>query len=244
MLTTGELFFPYFGGKFRRSKLYPRPQHATVIEPFCGGAGFATKYRHRNVILSDTNPVVVATWDYLIHARSSEIRRLPAAIQDLDDYPKLIPEQRYLIGWWLFRGCVHPRRRLSSWQPLRSPGSYWCATVRDRLAVQVNEIRHWKVSCHGYDRCPPWIGTWYVDPPYTEMGKHYTNKFDEYQDLAEWCGRRRGQVIVCERKGADWMDFRPLPGDDAEVYFHRPQTPANAPILSRTTSLVTWSHPN
>jgi hypothetical protein len=235
-----QQFFPYFGCKLSRARIYPPPRHATVIEPFCGGAGYSTKYRHLNVILSDTDPVVVATWDYLIRAKSSELRRLPAAVYHIDDFPKLVQEAKWLIGWWLFRASARPRRRLSSWYSTR-PLAFWGAGVRDRLSEQVEQIRHWRVSLHSYDRCPPYIGCWFVDPPYTEMGHHYAHPFDEYESLAEWCGRRRGQVIVCERRGADWMPFAPLPGDDAEVYYHRPDgvnsylLPSIKCRISRTT---------
>ena len=36
------------------------------------------------------------------------------------------------------------------------------------------------------------------------------NKNIDYNDLAEWCKSRNGQIIVCENTKADWLDFKPL----------------------------------
>jgi 16S rRNA G966 N2-methylase RsmD len=51
--------------------------------------------------------------------------------------------------------------------------------------------------------------TWFIDPPYQKAGKYYTghNKMD-FEKLGEWCKSRKGQVIVCENQGADWLPFR------------------------------------
>ena len=32
----------------------------------------------------------------------------------------------------------------------------------------------------------------------------------DYEALADWCRSRRGQVIVCENVGADWLPFEPF----------------------------------
>jgi hypothetical protein len=32
----------------------------------------------------------------------------------------------------------------------------------------------------------------------------------KYNELAEWCKSRNGQVIVCENTKADWLPFKPM----------------------------------
>ncbi len=221
-------FFSFYGAKTLRALHYPKPQHSTIIEPFAGAAGYATRYRDRNVILSDVDEVIVGLWDYLIHAKGSEIKSLPAVVRHIDDHPKLTQEQKWLIGFWLHKGVTYPRTKPSAWAIInKSKGSYWGETVRDRLSTQVEEIRHWRVSHHGYEETPPYIGTYFVDPPYQgHVGSYYKHKFDGHGELASWCQSRRGQVIVCEHQGADWLPFQPLgptgPRNAREVYWHKP----------------------
>ena len=32
----------------------------------------------------------------------------------------------------------------------------------------------------------------------------------DYGQLSSWCKNRKGQVIVCEQEGAEWLSFRPF----------------------------------
>ncbi len=41
-------------------------------------------------------------------------------------------------------------------------------------------------------------------------GRILASKDIDYSGLAEWCKTRKGQVIVCEQLGADWLPFREL----------------------------------
>lgn len=208
----GRSFFPYYGAKHLRSGRYPPPVHRVVIEPFAGSAGYSTRYLHHEVRLSDVNPKVIGTWNYLIRVKASEIRTLSAVVEHLDDHPHLSQEAQWLIGWWLNRGTTSPRRRRAAWMSLHgSDGCYWSERVRDRLAVQVERIRHWRAELRSYDTIPDTRATWFVDPPYQgRVGSHDAHKFDDHEKLAEWCRSRSGQVIVCERSGANWLPFMPL----------------------------------
>jgi hypothetical protein len=85
--------------------------------------------------------------------------------------------------------------------------------VRETIASQVASIRHWRIFNKSYEECP-YIGeaTWFIDPPYEKAGQHYRfgSKQIDYEALASWSRERRGQVIVCENKGATWLPFRKL----------------------------------
>ncbi|RWG01081.1 hypothetical protein [Mesorhizobium sp.] len=209
-------FFSYYGGKWRDAvRHYPEPDHKTIIEPFAGSAGYSLRYPHRNVILYEIDPVVVSVWRFLIAAKPKEILAIPDLPEGgtIDDLP-ICQEARWLVGFWLNRGAASPRRSASKWMRdgIR-PGSFWGARVRNTIASQVDGIRHWKVCNSGYIECPDDThATWFVDPPYQDAGRHYRfgSEIIDYQALGDWCRSRRGQVIVCENSGADWLPFREL----------------------------------
>lgn len=203
------VFFPFYGGKFRAAPRYPAPHHSTIIEPFAGAAGYATRYWHHDVILHDVDPILAGLWDYLIHVSSAEILRLPVGIEHVDQV-RGPQEARWLVGFWMNHGCDHPPTMPSSRMKagLR-PHSHWGETVRYRLAMQVSKIRHWEIHREGYDRIPNRQATWFVDPPYNnQAGRHYRFHDVDYSHLASWCQDRSGQIIVCENAGASWLPFR------------------------------------
>lgn len=204
-------FFSYFGGKWRIAPHYPPPHHALIVEPFAGSAGYALRHFDHRVHLYDLNPVIVGVWRYLIRARASEIRRLP----DVTDRPlaelRVCEEARHLIGFWASKANTVPARTPSAWQ--RSglyPKWTWGAHVRDRIATQVEAIRHWLVTLGDYTVAPDVPATWFVDPPYEVAGHRYTYADIDYVALARWCKARRGQVIACENVGARWLPFTPF----------------------------------
>lgn len=209
-------FFGYYGGKWRDAlKHYPEPQHATIVEPFAGSAGFSLRYANRKVILCEVDPVLAEVWKYLIHVKAKEILSIPdlAPAESVDDLD--IPQEaKWLVGFWLNRGTASPRKSPSKWMRdgIR-PGSFWGERVRHTIASQVEFIRHWEVYNSSYEDCPtPRSATWFIDPPYQEAGKHYRfgSKEIDYEALATWCRSRPGQVIVCENEGATWLPFRDL----------------------------------
>lgn len=209
-------FFGFYGGKWRNArKHYPEPLFKTIIEPFAGSAGYSLRYPQRKIVLYEADPVLAGIWSYLIKATASEILSLPLLPPDgtIDDL-KVVPEARWLIGFWLNRGVASPRRSPSRWmrEGIR-PGSFWGERVRATIASQVGSIKHWKIFHCSYAKCQlSQPATWFVDPPYEKAGQHYTygSRGITYADLAAWCQSLPGQVIVCENEGAEWLPFRPL----------------------------------
>lgn len=206
-------FFTYFGGKYRTAPRYPEPRYATIIEPFAGSAGYATRYHQRKVLLFDLDPIVAGTWEYLIGVSPDEIRRLPLWDETWDNVDELdLPQEaRWLIGWWLNKGTSSPRK--SPTTRMRSgcrPKSHWGPVIRERIATQVDAIRHWEIRCASYEEVPNAEASWFIDPPYQEAGCSYRCGPDDidFTHLAGWCRERIGQVTVCESEGADWLPFR------------------------------------
>lgn len=201
-------FFCFYGGKWRAAPHYPAPLFDHIIEPFAGAAGYATRYYDRRVTLVERDPVVAALWRYLVAVKPSEILALPLVVEDTRALP-VTDEARSLIGFWLNKGSTGPRRAPSSW--MRSgirPKSMWGAEIRARIATQIDKIRHWVIIEGTFDDVPDERATYFVDPPYEKAGVHYRFHVVDYPALAEWCRRRRGQTIVCENVGADWLPFR------------------------------------
>jgi hypothetical protein len=209
-----ELFFTYFGGKWRIAKHYPQPQHKTLIEPFAGSAGYSLHYPQKNVLLFDRDPVICSVWDYLIRVKESEILALPLAITDVREM-SLCQEAKWLIGFWLNKGMTSPCNIPSKWmRDHATDGSrlntYWGAGVRQRIASQLSQIRHWKVENKSYDQIENKKASWFVDPPYQVSGVRYRYNKVDFDHLAHWCQSREGQVMACEQDGATWLPFSPF----------------------------------
>lgn len=207
-------FFSFYGGKWRAAPYYPAPQHDHIVEPFAGSAGYALRYPDRKVTLVERDPAIAATWRYLLAVSPIEVLELPniEAGQSVDDLP-VCPEARILIGWWLNRGSAQPGKHLSSWSlGMAANGGClsWSRPVRERIAWQLDAIRHWTLIEGRYEDAPDICATWFIDPPYQVAGKYYRfgSMTIDYARLGAWCEQRQGQVIVCENAGADWLPFR------------------------------------
>ena len=206
-------FWRYYGGKWRAAPRYPKPEHGIIVEPFAGAAGYAMRYPDARVTLVEKYDVVAEIWRYLIGTTAEEIRRIPL-VECVDDLPAWVPQGgRWLVGFAMNSAVVSPRRTLSSGRKkLRDMGRVyegWSVQQRERVASQVERIRHWVVIEGDYTLAPDIEATWFIDPPYNNRaGSYYVHADLDYAVLATWCQSRRGQVIVCENEGATWLPFR------------------------------------
>lgn len=229
---SGELkpFFPFYGSKWRDARRYPAPCDGVVCEPFAGSAGYATYFNPRAVTLLDVDPIIVGVWSYLIRVTPAEVLSLPdlAIGESIDDATRLPQEAKWLIGFWINPGSAQPKKKPSTFTTYVSKAQLrWGHRVRERLAAQVESIRHWKVSQGSYETAPRDAGTYFVDPPYMDKGRYYRFRSVDYAALGAWCRKLPGSVIVCEQEGATWLPFEPLAtikstrGTSAEVTFLR-----------------------
>lgn len=211
MTTRLQPFFCYFGGKWRAAKKYPTPRFDTIIEPFAGAAGYSLNHPDRRVVLYEVDPVVYGLWDYLIKASPAEILALPSVVDHVDDV-KAPEAAKTLIGFWLNKGGTTPKKTPSAWA--RSgvrPNSFWGQVIKERIASQVERIKHWTVKNESYVTAPNEPATWFIDPPYQgECGRLYRFKNIDFDSLGTWCQAREGQVMVCEQEGATWLPFQPF----------------------------------
>jgi site-specific DNA-adenine methylase len=204
-------FFCYYGGKYRAAKKYPTPKYSTIIESHAGAAGYATRYSDHKIILYEIDPTIAGLWSYLIKVTPSEIMSLPLDVENVDTL-RITEEAKSLIGFWLNKGTTQPCKKPSAWCRSKiRPNSFWGETIRNRIASQVDAIRHWSVVNSSYEYAPNTKATWFVDPPYQNTcGQHYKYKKIDYSYLGKWCRERSGQVIACEYKGANWLPFKEL----------------------------------
>jgi hypothetical protein len=127
---------------------------------------------------------------------------------------RVCEEANYLIGWAMNAAAAAPCHSPSKWMRTQMEqgdvsAQFWGEAKRERIAQNVERIRHWRLIEGDYTDAPDVLATWYVDPPYAEAGKHYSTRFSDYEGLAAWCRERKGQTMVCENVGATWLPFRP-----------------------------------
>lgn len=211
-------FFRYFGAKKEAAKYYPYPRYKVLIEPFAGSAGYALTHFSREVRLYDISEYICGVWDYLIHISEKELLKLPV-IGEFDHVNELeVPQEaKWFLGFWLQTGVTKPVEKPSGWSIKNAGGkrgraeATWDERCRKIIASQLRYIRHWTIEQKSYKDVDNESATWYIDPPYHRSGKKYPGgKKMDFQHLGEWCKGRKGQVIVCEEKGADWLPFQPV----------------------------------
>ena len=215
--------FSFFGSKSKIVNLYPPPKFPRIIEPFAGSARYALKYHHLDVLLVEIDPIIYRIWYWLIHeATKSDIAALPRLKRgdDLRNMKQLSDVERDLLGfavsWGMSRpgNIVTPRADATGWDksdPRWRPNN--CLDLlKTNILRHLDGIKHWKIVNTSYEklRINPEV-TWFIDAPYQcPAGRSYTFSDIDYKTLASWCKKRRGQVIVCESREADWLPFIPM----------------------------------
>lgn len=202
----------YYGSKARIAGKYPSPVYGTIIEPFAGTAQYSLRYWDRRVILVDKYDVVCDLWRWLQKCSKDDIlsiRKLRYG-ESVDDFGWDCQEQKNLVGFLITGGSSTPKNVATRWKTVIRPNAQQFRLTS--IANNLDKIRHWEIVCGNYSDAPNIEATWFIDPPYVVGGKYYKHgsRDIDYGDLANWCQRRLGQVIVCESEGQDWLPFKPL----------------------------------
>ena len=197
--------FSYFGSKSKLVKLYPKPNHDKIIEPFAGSARYALEYFEKDITIVDKYESVIDIWKYLQSASESDILGLPDILPKtkLDTLVGLTDVERSLIYFCSARGNGYVGAvsgNFNNWQQ-----------DKKRIASSLFKIKHWNIVLGSYEDIENIPATWFIDPPYqyvTRRNYKYSNI--DYATLREYCLNRKGQVIVCENDKADWLPFKRL----------------------------------
>lgn len=203
-------FWSYYGAKFRMARKLGPPQRGVLIEPFAGSACYACYWAGytTKTILIDADPLIAGLWRYLINVRETEIMRLPINIEGVDEMKRTCQEAKWLVGFWFNKGLARPAVNRSSWA--RNPlfhRNLWSEPIRERIASQLQHIRHWQIMEGSYTTAPNIEAHWHIDPPYQGAGYGYKCNTIDYPSLGTWCRARKGFVQVCEHSDADWLPF-------------------------------------
>lgn len=197
--------FNYYGGKSKLAHLYPFPRYHKVIEPFAGSARYSLHYWTKEIQLYDKSQEVINIWHYLQNVTEEELRTLyiPKKGEDIRELPYTNMERLFLS--YLVDVSAGKRYKVSSF------GAQNLQSFHKKIS-NVHKCRSWSIQQGDYRDIPNQEATWFIDPPYFYGGEHYkhSSKHIDYQELAEWCKTRKGQVIVCENTKANWLDFMPL----------------------------------
>lgn len=197
--------FYYYGRKKQIAKHYPTPNYDTIIEPFAGAAAyslFGDNWK-KNVILIEKDEKVSKIWDWLInYATVDEIKQLP----DLKVGEKSSE----------FLHIVHAATKMAfhfktiKVTPVLERN--W-EISRRTFAENLYKIKHWTIINGDYTIAPDIEASWFIDPPYkgdAGMGYRFSSKMIDYQKLAEWAIKRKGELIFCEGENGDYLPFKPL----------------------------------
>lgn len=201
--------FSYYGSKYRFIKYYSKPKYNIIIEPFAGAAWYSLNYYDKNIILNDKYMVIKNIWEYIINLTEKEIYNFPQ-LKRKEDLRKfnLSEDTRKLLGFAVNYGKNSPGHICTEWASRDNA----IEALKKRLLKYINKIRHWKIFSLDYKDLDNIKATWFIDPPYQFGGEHYihSNKDIDYNELADWCKSRKGQVIVCENSKATWLPFKEL----------------------------------
>ena len=210
--------FYYYGGKARIAGRYPAPLYRTVIEPFAGAAGYSMHHlRKGNIdraILIEKDPRVFELWRRLLAMTPEDVLNIPI--------PKAGDETAdfFYMTTATSNGVAVSRRMTVT---KRMPELV--EMMRRRVAGLLPFAQGHVEVIHGdYRDAPDVEATWFIDPPYQPhpdkatsskthcaQGLGYAPGCDasclDFPSLGEWARTRRGQALVVEQEGADWLPF-------------------------------------
>jgi site-specific DNA-adenine methylase len=209
--------FYYYGAKNTLSRYYPSPQYQTIVEPFGGSAAYScyhlSKDENLRAIICEKNPEVCDAWEWLMGCSE----------QDVIDYPT--PEIGEQAFDFLIKTCSASNASAKCKSMKFTDRVKRVFEIQKRKILKLLPIRDRITFIRGDFRdLDNYEATWFIDPPYQVVSANPKTIFPagdgyafdcgasrlDFGELANYCKSRNGQVIVCEKNGATWMDFQPF----------------------------------
>jgi hypothetical protein len=209
--------FSYYGGKSKIAHVYPRPQYGLIIEPFAGSAAYSWRHREgHDVWVNDLDPRTHAIWRFL--TRSDALAQVHQWVPDTVTAGTKVLD--LVLEELADDGLIELMRSEANQGTQGAKGVHdqitkmgaKCWKLRRKMEQVIPAVSTWHVTNLDYKELPDVEATWFVDPPYSNIagGRYRTGSGLDYGELADWVRSRKGQVIVCENAGANWLPFRPL----------------------------------
>lgn len=232
--------FYYYGRKKQIGKYYPKPNFEIIIEPFAGSAAYSLLSDNwkKRVILIEKDKRVADLWKWLIKkATSEEIINM----RDLKVGEKS-SEFLHIIHAATKQAFKYKTIKVTSVLERNWEISKRC------MANNLYKIKHWEIICGDFTNAPDIEATWFIDPPYKGLsGKGYNFDSDliDYNFLAKWAKKRKGEVIFCEGEFADYLPFKTLielkgvagKSNKEKIYYRSPFKQKVSQQLSLTTGI-------
>lgn len=208
--------FYYYGAKNQLAKHYQPPSYNLIIEPF-GGSGAYSIYhlRHNDtlkIIINEKNPRVYNVWKLLLSSTE----------QDIVNYPT--PKIGDMTNDFFIITCSASNSSASCINQKYTDRVARVFEIQKRRVISLLKYKNnIEITNSDYSELDNIPATWFIDPPYQVInatktifqngngyGKNYNATSIDFDSLGEWCKTRNGQTIVCEKEGANWLDFIPL----------------------------------
>lgn len=205
--------FYYYGAKNLLSRYYPNPEYNVILEPFAGSAAYSCYHLSKNdklsAILCDKDEFVAQAWDFLLNCSESDILNFPTP--DIGEYA-----YDFLIKTCAVSNASSKCNKMKYTERLDR-----VFQIQKRRIIKLLPIRSRIKFIYGnYDSVDDVEGTWFIDPPYQIVNKNgsvfqngdgYSKSCNsanmDFGELSKFCLDRKGQLIVCEKEGSDWLPF-------------------------------------
>tara|TARA_R110000772_G_scaffold249530_2_gene363869 strand:+ start:41063 stop:41746 length:684 start_codon:yes stop_codon:yes gene_type:complete len=206
--------FYYYGAKNLLSRYYPSPCYDTIIEPFAGSAAYSCYNMMRNgnlnSIICDKNEDVANAWDFILNCSENDIVNYPTP--KIGDYA-----YDFLIKTCSASNASSKCKKMKYTDRLDR-----VFQIQKRRIIKFFPIRNRiKFILGDYRAIENTQATWFIDPPYQILNKNgsvfqngdgYSKTCNstslDFKELSSYCENRLGQIIVCEKEGADWLPFQ------------------------------------
>ena len=205
--------FYYYGAKNLLSRYYPSPKYNLIVEPFAGSAAYScyhlSKSKFLKALICDKDDSVTEAWNFLLRCSEKDITNFPTPA---------IGEYAYDF---LVKTCAVSNASSKCNKMRYTERLDRVFQIQKRRILKLLPIRDRIKFVHGsYEDLQNVESTWFIDPPYQVVNKNgsvfqngdgYSRECGTAQidfcQLKDFCLERKGQVIVCEKEGADWLPF-------------------------------------